>query len=388
VKAAEVHVAEGPCANGRDWARADTSLWVHYLRLWACGFLIAFGLVIVLSPYFISSLRIYVWSPEIGDYVLNEGYVHRERSEGWAVTRYGPLGLSGTSAGASASARTVMIWGDSFIEAHSVNDAQKVNHQVTEMLSQQGRTPITAVAVGHSYWSVADYYYNLPSYERLFHPICHFIVLAEHGLADLCPDGERFLATPAPQFVRRAKVDVRKNRTMVWLRRRGLQDVVLAPWKAWDNVVQKSRCVRFSLGPRPSREPAELHDARRYLADGVDPNAVVPSWIYALEMLRSHTAAPVVLVLVPEVPTLRNGSVCGVNPQSRYSERLADLCRQRGIDYLDLTKTLVGDYLATGRLSRGFDNGQPGCGHLNSRGHYLLSQQICAYLRSHFADSL
>jgi hypothetical protein len=53
-----------------------------------------------------------------------------------------------------------------------------------------------------------------------------------------------------------------------------------------------------------------------------------------------------------------------------------------------MAETLVEDYSASGRLSRGFNNGVPGSGHLNARGQYLLSKEICAYLREHFSDSL
>jgi len=359
-----------------------------YLRLWAGGFVAASALVMLVSPYFVSSLKVYEWSPALEDYVFAKGYVHRERGEGWAATRYGDFGLSGTTPALAAQGQTILIWGDSFVEAHNVADSQKAASQVTQVFSQGGRTRITATAVGYSYWSVADYYFNIPYYEKLLNPICHFIVLAEHGLADICPDEERFLSAPTYQFVHCGKMDPQKSQKMRVLTTWHLQDLVLAPWKAARNVAADLQHARFlpvlGRSPRPeSRNPGRL-----YVSNDADPNVVIAGWTYALTMLKSSTKKSIVLVSVPEVPVLQNGEICCEDPQSQWNARLAKLCREQGIGYIDMAQTLVDDYRATGRLSRGFHNGVPGCGHLNARGHYLLSEVICAYLREHFGDSI
>ncbi len=345
-------------------------------------------LVMLAGPHFVSSLQVYEWSPELGDYVFAKGYVHRERGEGWALSRYGDFGLAGTAPACAASDPTVLIWGDSFVEAHNVADAQKAASQVTQAFSQEGRTRLAAAAVGYSYWSVADYYFNIPRYEKLFHPVCHFIVLAEHGLADICPDEKRFLSAPAYQFVECAKMDPLKSQEMRVLAGWHVQDLVLAPWKAARNLAADLQHARFVPDTGSSPPPENQNSPRQYLSDDSDPNVVMAAWTYALATLKSSTKKPIVLISVPEVPALQNGQVCCEDPQSRWNARLAQLCHEQGVGYIDMAQTLVNDYRATGKLSRGFHNGVPGSGHLNARGQYLLSQAICAYLREHFGNSL
>ncbi len=350
---------------------------------WVLGGVIASLLVTVMAPCFLSSLRVYEWSPELDGYVLKEGYVHRKRDEGWASTRYGPYGFASVARLGGSDASTVMIWGDSYVEAHQVDDEQKTVCQVNNALSEQGLPQFRAVAVGRACWSVADYYFKIPQYEKLVDPVCHFIVLAEYGLNDLCPDGETFVSEPALQFVRRSLVDSRRSAVIAGLHRWGLSDMLLAPWKAVRTVLVSGRNIRFSLGPRKEADEPTAGSGCRLLASESEPNAVIESWSYALERLKARSSRPIVLVLVPEVPRLERGAVCLVDPQSEWRRRLARLCTAEGVGCIDMTATLVNDYRATGKFSRGFHNGKPDSGHLNARGHWLLSRQICAYLDEH-----
>ncbi len=350
----------------------------HLVR-WLSGFVIASALVVGLSPYFISTLRVYQWSDPIGDYVLKEGYVHRNREEGWARTQYGAWGVAGPAAVGRRQQSTILIWGDSYIEAHQVNDDQKVAAQFNRMPWPSEATPVTAVSVGHSYWSVADYYYHIPGYDKLLHPACHFIVLAEHGLKDLGPDEESFRSRPEYAFVPRTLVDPGRNRIVERLNQWHLADLSLAPWKAVRTLAQDVRNLRFAVGPCRRATPTGGDASLR----AGEPNDVVAGWAFALDRLKSATNEPIVLVVVPEVPYLQQGIVRLENPQADGTARLAELCRARHVGLIDMTEVLVSDYLSTGVLSRGFNNGRPGCGHLNARGHALLAQQIRAYLESH-----
>ncbi|MBN1508998.1 MAG: hypothetical protein JW955_19280 [Sedimentisphaerales bacterium] len=354
---------------------------------WVLGFIIASLLVTLISPCFISSLSVYEWSPELNDYVLKAGSIQRKRDEGWATSHYGPYGFNSTAGVEDSTASYVMIWGDSYIEAQQVSDDQKAVCQVNKTFSEQGLSRFRAVAVGHALWSVADYYFEIPKYETLLDPVCHFIVLAEYGLKDLCPDEETFLSTPTLQFVHRSLVDPRKSNVVRDLYECGFGDMFLAPWKAVRTLSRDSRSMRFSLGPGKGgdKAPEDFGDVFSLAED--DPNALVESWTYALDMLKTTTSRPIVLVLVPEVPRLERGVVCCVDTQSQWRARLFELCAAKQIGCIDMTDTLVGDYQTTGRLSRGFHNGRPASGHLNARGNWLLSQQICAYVNRH-RDSL
>lgn len=350
---------------------------------WMLGGVIAFLLVVFISPCFLSSLRVYEWSSELEDYVLKDGYVHRKRDEGWSRTRYGPYGFNSMAGMVDSSTSAIMIWGDSYVEAHQVSDEKKTGFQVNQILSEHGLSDIKAITVGRACWSVSDYYFKIPQYEKLINPVCHFIILAEYGLKDLCPDGETFISEPAPHFIARTLVDPHKSKVITDLYKWGLSDMLLAPWKAVRTVLMDGRNMRFSPGPCKNVDKTIPDFGCKVPFDISEPSSIIESWSYALDMLKTSTNKPIVLVLVPEVPYLERGKACCVDPQSEWRDRLLDLCRAKNIGCIDMTETLVEDYQKTGLFSRGFHNGRPDSGHLNARGHWLLSRVICTYLSKH-----
>lgn len=351
----------------------------HGVR-WTVGFLIASALVTCVAPQFLSSLRVYEWSDELDDHIIRPGYVHRNRDEGWSKTHYGPYGLHNAAGLDRSAGPTVLIWGDSYVEAHQVDDDQKMDHHVTKALSQHRTGPTRAVAVGRAYWSIADYYFFLPRYERLFRPTCHFIVLAEDGLKDLCPDGKTFLVEPTYAFVERTIVDAKKSQVIADLYESGLSDAVLAPWKAVRTVMKNVRISRFTLGPVPRAEPEDPVDTEAVLFAAATPQHLIESWAYAVDKLTSVTDTPIVFVLVPELPVLKDGRVCFHDPQTPWRTSLVKLLADKHVACIDMTDILIEDYRRTGRFSRGFHHGRPDHGHFNARGHRLVAQQICAYL--------
>lgn len=373
-------VRRSPQPEKKVYSRDSRRAVVRHVARWVTGFVMASALVTLTSPYFLSSLRVYEWSAELDDHIIKPGYVHRNRDEGWSTTHYGSFGLHNAAGLESFAGPTILIWGDSYVEAHQVNDDQKMDFAVNAILSERGMGRPRAVAIGRSYWSIADYYFNIPKYEQLLHPACHFIVLAEHGLKDLCPDGETFLSEPTYEFLGRSIVDSGKSEVIAELHEYGLCDAVLAPWKAVRSVLKDVRTSRFALGPANSQEQDGSADGVSFLFRAETPERITRSWEYAVEKLTSATNKPVVFVLVPEVPYLENGRVCLEDTQAKWRTRLVKLLADKHVGCIDMTETLIDDYRETGQFSRGFHHGRPGRGHLNARGHRLVAQQICTYL--------
>ncbi len=374
----------GVVAPNAPQARHAASVSVRTIVVrWLLGAVISSVLVALIAPCFLSSLRVYEWSSELDDYVMKDGYVHRKRDEGWASTHYGPYGFNRGVGPLDTNAANVMVWGDSFVEAHQVSDRQKAIYLINRVLARSGPSGLRAVAVGRACWSVSDYYFKIPHYEKLLNPVCHFLIVAEGGLKDLCPDGTTFIAASSPRLVRRNLVNAQKSKIITDLHRWGLSDVLLAPWEAVRTLTSDCRRLCFSLGPHEQVGQPMARcgcDAPLALAD---PNAIVAGWDYVLDMLKTATGKPIVLVLVPEVPHLERGVVSCDDPQAPWRARLLELCRIKDIGCIDLADALVDDYRQTGKLSRGFHNGQPGSGHLNGRGHRLLAREICTYLNEH-----
>jgi len=349
--------------------------------IWFSGFVLASGFAVVVLPYFISSLVVYEYDKDLDMYVMQRGHVHRHRDEGWARTQYGLHGLSSFTPHNESRIPTVIIWGDSYIEAHQVNDDEKAACLVRAAFASQGDRELDVVGVGRSYWAVSDYYFNIPKYERLFDVACHIIVLAEHGLLDMCPEERKgFRSSPKYEFVQRNHIDHRVNGLLQNLSRCKLLDTLLPPWKAWRNFIQQARVMRFSLGPHRPGGADKGEGSRSFSLDESNAGSIMASWDFALSMLKSVTEKPIVLVYIPEIPVLQRGRISCANSQEKWSKRLARLCNARQVGYLDMSEALARDYRVTGMLSRGFHNGRPGCGHLNARGHYLLAHEIYRHL--------
>jgi hypothetical protein len=177
-------------------------------------------------------------------------------------------------------------------------------------------------------------------------------------------------------------VDPRRNDVTERLDQWHLADLSLAPWKAMRTLEQDARNLRFRVGPcaRPSPTDGTGRDSFTIVGE---PSDVVAAWSFAIDRLKSATSKPIVFVLVPEVPYLEHGTVRLENPQAAWTARLAELCKAKGVGLIDMTDVLVQDYLSSGVLSRGFNNGRPGSGHLNARGHALMAGQIQTYLEDH-----
>ena len=162
------------------------------IRIWILGFLSSFILIWVITPFFIDSIPVWEYDPELQRYVMARGHMQRGRSEGWGSTLYGRHGVSAISDVRSLVGKKVAIWGDSFVEGHQLPDFEKLAQQITRICWETPK-PLTAVAIAESGRSVSDYYFLMPYYDKMLHPIAHYIIIAD--LADLNPDGVGFVET-------------------------------------------------------------------------------------------------------------------------------------------------------------------------------------------------
>jgi hypothetical protein len=359
---------------------AGAGVVVSHLRRWLGGFLLATALMGAGAWYWLDSIDPYVLDPVLGRLVPPPGHRHRFRSEGWAVTEYGRLGIAGIPDLSTISAPKVAIWGDSFVEGMHVPDRYKLAQQFTQIWQARHTTRLVGVGIGGGDRSVADYYHLIPRYESVSPWICHCIVLA--SLRDVCPDEQSFRSLPEFQLV-----ESRRSQPWPglrhWLKRWHL-DFLWGPlWSLAgkkQNPLTRNR-IRFQPGPRPADGDRQ---SPRDLAQLADPAA----WEFLLSALKMQTQRPILFVYIPRVPAIEHGRVIWTAPEADQVPLFSACCQRHGIGFLDLSQSFVDYNRQTGRFPRGFANSIPGRGHLNRHGHWLTALAICEYLSSHVLSGI
>ncbi len=170
---------------------------------WGLGFLISLVFIWLTSWYFIGSLGYVEKDKTIGRYFIPPGTVYRYTEEGWGKTWYGKYGIQGINDATKITNDIYAIWSDSFILADQVDLEKKIFYVATEMAKSNGWN-MTFVGLGSSGYSMSDYYFMMPKYEKLLSPKCNFVIL--HDMDDTIPDGKYFVAKPYFHFVERHDV--------------------------------------------------------------------------------------------------------------------------------------------------------------------------------------
>ena len=365
-----------PKATPTESTRVQTGLlrspW-WFVRRWVLGFVVGTLVMWAVSFHFLRSVVPYVNSPITKSVIPAEGHAHDFRDEGWATTHFGKYGISGIADVTAISGPKIAIWGDSHVQAFQVADGDKVAQQVSQ-ISAEDNMPVTGVGIASGDRVVGDYCFQLPQYERIIDPRCHFIVLS-NDVNDVCPDGLVFLSKPKFHFK-----DRNFRPTMTGGRSRG----ILEHWRLrflWQamRVTLKTgpartqwRKFRFSVGPVPTAKP----DPER-----PDPASYLDAWRYLLKEIRQRAYRPVVFIYAPRTPFIEKGRVSFDDPARPMVEGFKNACRDDGVAFIDLTRDFEEFYRQTGEFPRGFNNGFISRGHWNEHGHRLVARAIVRYLR-------
>ncbi len=339
---------------------------------------VALLLVCLTAPFFISNLKVYDWNDELNIFVFSGGYIHRERDEGWADTHFGEMGISGIrnlsmDAGSSA---VVSIWGDSHVEALQVPDSCKLSQQATNIWNENHKGRIRFFGMAQSYWSVADYVYLIPRLEKIITPVAHIIVLGEHGLKDITPDGTSFLE-PNFAFIPHQKIDKRKNELLRKVDTAGCSYPFLALWQPIRALRERLSTHGLRFIPGPIVQKVELLASKDW---SVPTRSLINAWYFALSKLRQTSRQPLIIVYLPEIPRLSDGEIICVDDQEGLIAKFRSICDEHEILFVDLTYKFIDGVKLNRRFARGFHNGQLSVGHLNEFGHLLTAEAICGAL--------
>lgn len=292
------------------------------------------------------------------------------RTEGRGVGTFGRWGVSAVPDVQSRTERKIILWGDSYVEAHQVSDGKKMAQQLTDVLMKCGIDDVLAVGAGFSGQSVADYLVKIPVYEKKMPPVAaHVVVIGQ--IEDLFPNNppayfSRFVADPVPHVIPAVLHKPSRLKWVVYqwgvrLRANGFLSMV----RNWADGFN----LRFEMGP--------VKMPQKNMQDTKPSDEELDAWFnfYAREF-RKTTAKPLILVYLPTVPKLNGNGWILDDGNDSEARQMEEAFSRNGWLVINMGGRFVRYFEETGQMPRGFNNSSPGSGHLNEAGHKLVAEAL------------
>ncbi|MDB4807723.1 hypothetical protein OAH22_02580 [bacterium] len=357
------------------------SVWA-LLRRWLLGAVAGTCLIAVTSPLFLRSYLPLNADPVRGVWTLPPDSEYRWRSEGYADTSIGPLGMPGKTTGLENSSERlaeqlgtveqtkisplqIALWGDSQAEGVSVGDADKLFAKIESMSGGD----LNVYPLARSGENAADWVTQMPRVEKQLGIDQHVILVVEP--ADVLAAVDAPVASPSPKDVSAAN-----SALAAWLPAFVIQaarNVLREP----DSVTP--RRLRFAVGPvsdvsypRAKNSPTESSEN-----SGDSPSRDdFAKWSRALTAIRNATQLPVVFLYAPLSPQIIDGKIRWQDPTADQFLLLQQAAEELKMSVVDARDELRNSVASDGRWPHGFHNGRMGTGHLNQVGNQVLAAKL------------
>ncbi|WP_372897967.1 hypothetical protein [Stieleria sp.] len=328
------------------------------LRRWIVGMLLGTALVAVTSPWFVRSYVPRIEDPTRGVAVLQPGSDYRWRSEGYATTQIGPMGMPGrvTLEHEELGGLRLALWGDSQAEGVCVEDREKIAAQVARLSSNQ----IHVYPFARSGDDCNDW-------------IAQIATLRDNDA--LTVDAHVFLVVEWSDWtaeIADAKEELDPS-----------QSKISATFPAF--LIQTVRNI-LTTGDGTTRRRLRFHPgpvesptiSSRSGASNQTLTSLAKRLSGQLERLRGQCDAPCIFVYAPLIPAITDGETLFNDPDQHVFDRFRQLCSEHGFYVLDARDAMVAAARG-GDWPRGFHNGQFGVGHYNATGNRIIAEQLLAF---------
>jgi hypothetical protein len=328
---------------------------------WIVGAIAGTAVIAITSPLFVRSYIPLTADPLRGVWTLAQGHTFRWRSEGYADTTIGPLGMPGRTSLAAdePAALRVALWGDSQAEGVCVADDQKIFSQCRQISS--GRVDVLPLA--RSGEDAADWITQMPRVEQQLGIDLHALMIVD------LPDLARATDAPRPPP---SAADVEQANAALAAR---LPAFIIQAARHLLTEADEStpRRLRFSIGP----VAADGVDAAQVTAQvGPQPPAGV-DWTEPVDKLRQASQLPILVLYAPVSPQIVGGNVIDHDPHDLEFRALRVAAERAGLHVAD-TRNALRRSARDGQWPHGFDNGQIGAGHLNAIGNQIVATELVA----------
>jgi hypothetical protein len=320
---------------------------------WVVGVVVGTALIAVTSPLFVRSYAPLHADSVRGVWTLPSGTTYRWRSEGYANTQIGPLGMPGkTSLGNPSDNKTrVALWGDSQAEGVCVDDEEKIFAQA-ERLSQG---TIEVLPLARSGEDVADWLTQFPAVEKELDIDVHVLLIVD--LPDLLTTFEVPVSPPSEADTAQAKAAIAAMLPAFVIQ--------AARHLLTEEDGAKGRKLRFSVGPVPNGGK----NASERVSDKK------PDWLVPIADVRRATDRPIVLLYAPKSPQIIGGKVVMRDLAADDFAKVQAAAAKVGVQVIDVRRELRESAVA-GIWPHGFHNGLIGSGHLNATGNRITASGL------------
>lgn len=321
---------------------------VRLIFSWLAGAAVGTLLIAVTSPAFVRSYLPLHVDPLRGVWTLQPNQIYRWRSEGYANTHVGPLGMPGQSeiAPPDDPRLKIALWGDSQAEGVCVADAEKLHAEI----ERQIEAAAIVYPFARSGEDAAVWLTQMPAVERELGVDAHIVLIVD--LPDLltAPDAPLAPADPDP-----------RTAIAAWLPAFVIHAARHLLTEADELTPRK---LRFSLGPvtnPPLGQPP--------------PSSEAAEWTFAVEAIAEAADSPLVIVYAPHAPQIIGGRIQRTDSAREEFEAMKVAAAARGITVIDMSSKFR-TAVEAGVWPRGFHNGQIGSGHLNANGYRLIAKAV------------
>ncbi|MHC4871950.1 MAG: hypothetical protein ACYTFY_08900 [Planctomycetota bacterium] len=335
-------------------------------KVWLTGFIIALLVPVFAHRFFQNSVILSALDPVFKRRLAADGEVVRWKEEGCGYTTIGRH-CEISPAEKRKDTKIIAFWGDSFLEAFQVSNADKMHSILNRKLKKESKG-FQITAYGNSGYNLADYFFLIPRLEKHYPNIdSHIIVVGQ--LSDLNPDGIYFRSKP--EFSFNDRPPHQSAPTLKKIIKKSQCGFLWPQVKRLHAMPDTIKTLRFSLG--------------KVNLPGIEKKQVktppFDAWKFILRTFTTITNKKITFMYLSDTPFISNGKLIKKDPNSVLVENFAKLCSNYNVGFIDTRDIFLKEFEESRNFPVGFTNGHPWKGHLSKSGHISAAEAAFSYLK-------
>lgn len=296
--------------------------------------------------------------------------------EGRALCLYNEFGFRGETIGARQPREwRIVAIGDSFTEAHQVDNAQTFVSRLQNLLRPKARagTRVRVLNAGRDNTTPAYFVHSAARYKQIFQPDWVVILIHDGNWLKIA-DPEREI------YYRRAGDGFAIEQHWLW-ETMSPRRKLWAQWPGRDQPFFATLANRLkqmrATGPKndaPSTAGAGAAPSAGPASPVLDAATMQRAVSWTVEQLKAKYPK-LVLVHMPDGSTERNNLV----PPTPTEQWLGEACRLYQVPLIAMRERIKRDYARSGKPPLGFSNTAPWQGHPNAHGHELIAAALAEF---------
>jgi hypothetical protein len=299
-----------------------------------------------------------------GKYENSSGAEVRSDREGIAKSHFSPDGLRLTGNPQIADAPSVLIVGDSHVEAFQVWDQQTMGSVFERRLRAEGK-PWNVLQYAFSGADGPDYIYAAPLLLERYRATRIFLVMNAGDFAKTTTDYVRLVERNGAVVAEPLRPDVVRGHPPSFGGRTSR--------KLKESAVLYSSAIRFTLDILPRLTESKASAQEKDLVPATFSDKSLDLIVVGLKEAYGDRAS---ILYTPEQP------YSAEEPMEPQEAALLSQCKIQGLECRSLRGRMIEWLLERHELARGFTNTAPGFGHLSTYGHEMAADEMFEWLSS------